>query len=109
MSGVKTSDIYKGVFPFIVIQFVMILVVIAFPQLVMVYKSGDVVVDPSKVNITVPMSTPGGAPGMTLPPLGGAGGNGGLPGLRCRPSAARRRRARVPATMKAATRWVCLR
>ncbi|HZG29143.1 MAG TPA: TRAP transporter large permease subunit [Ensifer sp.] len=81
MSGVKTSDIYKGVFPFIVIQFVMILVVIAFPQLVMVYKSGDVVVDPSKVNITVPMSSPGGAPEMTLPPLGGAAGNGGLPGL----------------------------
>ena len=84
MSGVKTSDIYKGVFPFIVIQFIMILVVIAFPQLVMVYKSGDVVVDPSKVNITVPMSSPGGnngAPGLSLPPLGGAGGNGGLPGL----------------------------
>lgn len=84
MSGVKTSDIYKGVFPFIVIQFIMILVVIAFPQLVLVYKSGDAVVDTSKVNITVPMSSPGGnngAPGLSLPPLGGAGGNGGLPGL----------------------------
>lgn len=82
MSGVKTSDIYKGVLPFIVIQFVMILVVIAFPQLVMVYKSGEPVVDTSKVNITVPMSAPGDAGGgMMLPPLGGAGGNGGLPGL----------------------------
>jgi tripartite ATP-independent transporter DctM subunit len=82
MSGVRTSDIYKGVVPYIIIQFIMILVVIAFPQLVMVYKDSDPAVDPSKVQITVPENGQGGlGGGMSLPPLGGAGGNGGLPGL----------------------------
>ncbi|MGV2064875.1 MULTISPECIES: TRAP transporter large permease [Agrobacterium] len=70
MPGVKTTEIYKGVFPYIVIQFVMILVVIAFPGLVMTYKSGHTSVDPNSVKIEIP-GGPGGS-GLSLPPLGGS-------------------------------------
>lgn len=103
MTGVKTMEIYKGVFPYIVIQFVMILVVIAFPGLVMRYKSGHETVDPSTIQIQIPGfgdnnsnasgATPPAPGGLSLPPLGGngqapsfglpaLGGNGGngLPG-----------------------------
>ncbi|MBO3762029.1 TRAP transporter large permease subunit [Ciceribacter sp. L1K22] len=101
MDGVRTIDIYKGVFPFIIIQFIMILVVIAFPDLVLRYKGDAPTVDPNDVQIEIPgfgqgngMSLPplgsdgaGGAPAFGLPPLGSEGGNGqqapaiGLPPL----------------------------
>jgi hypothetical protein len=96
MKGVRTVEIYKGVLPYIIIQIVMIGVVIAFPQLVMVYKSGEKPLDPS-LKITVPMEPAagsnglpnlglppigGGLPGMSLPPIGGdAGKSGTAPGL----------------------------
>ncbi|NGO62173.1 TRAP transporter large permease subunit [Rhizobium daejeonense] len=84
MTGMKTLDIYKGVLPYIIIQFIMIIVVIAFPSLVMRYKSGHSTVDPENVKIEVPGFGAGG--GMSLPPLGSDGGNGapggfGLPPL----------------------------
>lgn len=84
MRGMKTLDIYKGVLPYIIIQFIMIIVVIAFPSLVMRYKSGHTTIDPADVKIEVPGFGAGG--GMSLPPLGSDGGNGapggfGLPPL----------------------------
>ncbi len=75
MEGMKTADIYRGVFPYIVIQFVMIMVVIAFPQLVMRYKGDAPTVDPNTINIQIP-GFGGQGGGMSLPPLGqGTGGN----------------------------------
>ncbi len=83
MDGMKTLDIYKGVLPYIVIQFVMIMVVIAFPGLVMRYKSSVETINPADVKIEVPGFGQGG--GMSLPPLGQDGGTGapnfGLPPL----------------------------
>ncbi|RYB98008.1 TRAP transporter large permease [Ciceribacter ferrooxidans] len=81
MDGMKTLDIYKGVLPYIVIQFVMIMVVIAFPSLVMRYKAGVEAINPDDVKIEIPGFGQGG--GMSLPPLGQDGGTGapnlGLP------------------------------
>ncbi|MGN7294044.1 TRAP transporter large permease [Rhizobium sp. SAFR-030] len=75
MPGVRTKEIYKGVFPYIIIQFVMILVVIAFPGLVMHYKTDNPLPDPSTQEIQLPGSGPGaldgGANPLGLPPIGG--------------------------------------
>jgi TRAP-type mannitol/chloroaromatic compound transport system permease large subunit len=65
---VKTSHIYWGAVPFVIIQVVMIGIVIAFPGLVMHYKGPPI--DPSKVQMTLP----------DMPGLGGMGGLGGLGG-----------------------------
>ncbi|MCR6725720.1 TRAP transporter large permease subunit [Agrobacterium fabrum] len=82
MPGVKTTEIYKGVLPYIVIQFAMILIVIAFPGLVMTYKSSHTTVDPNSINIEIPGGR--GGTGLSLPPLGGGSGQQpsmGLPPL----------------------------
>ncbi len=58
---VKTGQIYWGAVPFVLIQVLMIALVIAFPQMVMVYKAKDTVFDPSKIQIMAPAveETPG--------------------------------------------------
>jgi TRAP-type mannitol/chloroaromatic compound transport system permease large subunit len=94
MPGVKTTEIYKGVFPYIVIQFVMILVVIAFPGLVMHYKTDNPTPDPASQEIRLPGNgdpagqppSDGGSNPFGLPPLGSGGAPGsqqqmGLPPL----------------------------
>ncbi len=53
---VTTGQIYWGVVPFVMIQILMIALVIGFPQMVMVYKSKDVVQDPNKIQIELPPS-----------------------------------------------------
>ncbi|MFN3635737.1 MAG: TRAP transporter large permease subunit, partial [Rhizobium rhizophilum] len=70
--GIKTMDIYKGVLPFIIIQFLAIVIVIAFPGLVMHYKGTPVVSDPSTIQIELPGF---GAP--TTPSFGQPGTGGG--------------------------------
>ena len=57
-------QIYWGAVPFVLIQIVMIGLVIAFPQMVMVYKAKDTVFDPNKIQIIVPedQSAPGAGP-----------------------------------------------
>ncbi|WP_313612053.1 TRAP transporter large permease subunit [Agrobacterium sp.] len=71
MPAVKTLEIYKGVLPFIIMQFCMIIVVIAFPGLVMHYKSSHPTVDPNTIKIEIPGGPGSGAPGdLSLPPLG---------------------------------------
>jgi TRAP-type mannitol/chloroaromatic compound transport system permease large subunit len=69
MEPVKTGDIYSGSFAFICVQVVMIVLVVAFPQMVMHYKGP--VIDPSSVTIIVPQ----------LPTLGAPTGVGGAPAL----------------------------
>jgi tripartite ATP-independent transporter DctM subunit len=53
IEGVKTTEIYWGAIPYVVIQLLAVGIVIAFPSLVMVYKIGETAVDPSKVRIEV--------------------------------------------------------
>jgi tripartite ATP-independent transporter DctM subunit len=79
MAPVTTGQIYWGAIPFVVIQVVMVGLLIAFPQMSLVYKSGVPEIDPSKVKIDIPEEKPGdvpddilkdlqkGAPGTTPP------------------------------------------
>jgi TRAP-type mannitol/chloroaromatic compound transport system permease large subunit len=52
--GVTTTQIYWGAIPFVVIQLIMVGLLIAFPQMSLVYKSGQPEVDPSTVRIIIP-------------------------------------------------------
>jgi hypothetical protein len=89
LPAVKTTEIYKGALPYIVIQFMMIMLVIFYPGLVTHYKDDGPKVDPNTIKIEVPsfgggLDNPGGlGGGLQLPGLGGGlgGGDGGLPGL----------------------------
>jgi TRAP-type mannitol/chloroaromatic compound transport system permease large subunit len=56
ISPVTTWQIYWGAVPFVILQVVMVAIVIAFPQMVIVYKSGQPEVDSSKVRIEIPVS-----------------------------------------------------
>ena len=58
---VTTGQIYWGAVPFVLIQIVMIGLVIAFPQMVMVYKAKERTFDINKIEIVVPEDQP--APG----------------------------------------------
>jgi TRAP-type mannitol/chloroaromatic compound transport system permease large subunit len=51
---VTTGQIYWGAIPFVCIQLVMVALLIAFPQMSLVYKSGLPEIDPSKVKIEIP-------------------------------------------------------
>lgn len=53
---VTTGQIYCGAIPFVAIQLLMVALVIAFPQMVMVYKDPVPVVDPAKTEIIIPPS-----------------------------------------------------
>jgi TRAP-type mannitol/chloroaromatic compound transport system permease large subunit len=50
---VTTGQIYWGAVPFVIIQVIMVALVILFPQMVMVYKSGESTVDPTKIEINI--------------------------------------------------------
>ena len=52
-AGVTTGQIYWGAVPFVVIQCIMVVLVITFPQMVMHYKGTGTGVDPSKVKIEI--------------------------------------------------------
>jgi tripartite ATP-independent transporter DctM subunit len=56
--GVTTGQIYWGAVPFVLIQVVMIGLVIAFPQMVLVYKAGETKYDINKIQIIVPEEKP---------------------------------------------------
>src|SRR5262245_1799508 len=60
---VTTGQIYWGAVPFVVIQCIMVGLVIAFPQMVMHYKSQAPTIDPNKLEIRIPsFGAPGGPP-----------------------------------------------
>jgi len=63
-------QIYWGAVPYVGIQCVMIGLVIAFPQMVMVYKDDRKLGDPSKVNIDIPLMY------QNAPPVFGTQGGG---------------------------------
>jgi len=58
IQGVTTGQIYWGAVPFVLIQIVMIGLVIAFPQMVMVYKAGETKQDLKEIQIIVPEQQP---------------------------------------------------
>jgi len=70
---VTTGQIYWGAIPFVVIQLIMVALLIAFPQMSLVYKSGVPEADPNKV-IEIPGSEAPAAPDDILKDLqkGGA-------------------------------------
>ncbi len=75
MEPVKTNQIYAGAVSFITIQIVMVIAVIAFPQIVMHYKGTPI--DTTNVTITLPqmptLQSPGGVGGAQVgaPSFGG--------------------------------------
>ena len=62
MEPITTGQIYWGAVPFVVIQCIMVALVIAFPAMVMHYKSADTGIDPNKVQIDIQLPD-------ALPPL----------------------------------------
>ncbi len=70
-AGVTTGQIYWGAVPFVIIQVIMIGLVIAFPQMVLVYKAGVKKFDINTIQIVVPAEQSGqpgsgqGGAGMT--------------------------------------------
>ena len=50
MAPVTTGQIYMGAIPFVIIQCIMVALVIAIPQMVMVYKSGEVRLDQQQID-----------------------------------------------------------
>ncbi|MFT4173158.1 MAG: TRAP transporter large permease subunit [Rhodocyclaceae bacterium] len=69
---VKTTDIYWGAVPFVLIQIVMVGLVIAFPQLVNVGLGKQPTIDVDKVQIDIPASEDGDAAADLQRDLGGA-------------------------------------
>ncbi len=82
---VKSSDIYWGAIPWIVLQVILVAILIAWPGSVTMMISSNTKIDTSKVEINIPAfnTTPGGSPsGLNLPPFGSSPGGpnfGGLP------------------------------
>jgi TRAP-type mannitol/chloroaromatic compound transport system permease large subunit len=54
MAPVTTGQIYWGAIPFVLIQILMVGLLIAFPQMSLIYKSGVPVVDINKVHVVIP-------------------------------------------------------
>jgi TRAP-type mannitol/chloroaromatic compound transport system permease large subunit len=66
---VTTGQIYWGAIPFVVIQLIMVALLIIFPQMSLVYKSGVPDVDTSKVKIELPPDEAGEKPDDLLKDL----------------------------------------
>ncbi|WP_181418340.1 TRAP transporter large permease [Phyllobacterium leguminum] len=73
---VTSTQIYMGAIPYLFIQLAMVATVIAFPGVVMHYKSNAKQIDPSDVHINVPMpGNDGGAADPFANPFSAPGGN----------------------------------
>jgi TRAP-type mannitol/chloroaromatic compound transport system permease large subunit len=60
---VKTIDIYKGIVPFVGVQLVALVIVIAFPQLTTMLRTGTAQADTSKIQIEIQTFDQPAAPG----------------------------------------------
>jgi TRAP-type mannitol/chloroaromatic compound transport system permease large subunit len=58
MAPVTTGQIYWGAIPFVVIQVIMVGLLIAFPQMSLIYKSDQKAIDINKVKIEIPEDAP---------------------------------------------------
>jgi hypothetical protein len=66
--SIKSSDIYWGAIPWVVLQVIMVAILIAWPELVTAFLDADIVVDPN-FEMTVPDAGTGlepGAPAIDL-------------------------------------------
>ncbi len=63
---VTTGQIYMGAIPFVIIQLIMVALVVAFPSMVMVYKSGNVQLDQKQIDQQFQQIAP--QPGGDEPP-----------------------------------------
>ena len=72
IEAIRTADIYRGAVPFIAVQVVMIVLVVAVPGLVMRYQGPAV--DPADVRIALPPAGGAGAPALGTPNFGAPGG-----------------------------------
>jgi TRAP-type mannitol/chloroaromatic compound transport system permease large subunit len=72
---VTTGQIYWGAIPFVLIQIVMVALLIAFPQMSLVYKSGAPVIDINKVKVVIPTESYSGTGESSdlMKDLGGSG------------------------------------
>jgi TRAP-type mannitol/chloroaromatic compound transport system permease large subunit len=62
MEPVTTMQIYWGAIPFVLIQLVMVGLLIAFPQMSLVYKAGEKAIDMDKIKLEIPASEDSGRP-----------------------------------------------
>jgi tripartite ATP-independent transporter DctM subunit len=72
IAGISTAQIYWGAIPFVLIQLVMVALLITFPQMSLVYKAGQPVIDINKVNIVLPPDQPLEGPNDIMQQLRGA-------------------------------------
>src|SRR6185503_2848023 len=81
--SIKTSDIYWGAIPWVFLQVILVVIVIFWPGSVTYWIDKDTSVDPSKVNIQIPLpSFDQGVPsGLDLPPSSSSGSGPNLPAL----------------------------
>lgn len=64
--SIKSSDIYLGAVPWLGLQLILVLVLILWPQSVTFFLKPEVVVDPSTIQLNIPMpAAPGAAPGAS--------------------------------------------
>ncbi len=54
---IKSNDIYMGAIPWVIMQLILVVIVIFFPQTVTVFLDKEVVVDVDKVKIEIPSNT----------------------------------------------------
>jgi tripartite ATP-independent transporter DctM subunit len=66
IAPVTTGQIYLGAIPFVFIQVLMVVLVISFPSMVMVYKSGEIKLDKKQIEQQFKNLTP--APALQAPP-----------------------------------------
>jgi TRAP-type mannitol/chloroaromatic compound transport system permease large subunit len=71
LAGISTAQIYWGAIPFVLIQLLMVVLLITFPQMSLVYKSGVPVYDINKVKIELPPDEPE-SPNDIMKQLGGS-------------------------------------
>ena len=75
LAGVTTGQIYWGAIPFVLIQLIMVALLITFPQMSLVYKAGQPVIDINKVKIDIPTQSYGGGNSDLMKDLEGGGGS----------------------------------
>ena len=69
IAPITTGQIYWGAVPFVLIQVIMVIIVLSFPQLVLHYRDDKPQVDPDTIEIVVPGFDGG---GLALPQMGGS-------------------------------------
>jgi hypothetical protein len=68
MDPVTTGQIYWGAVPFVCIQVIMVILAIAFPQMIMHYRDDAAAIDPSQIEITLPPANQGSGD-LSQPPV----------------------------------------